>query len=195
MLVKTLTHRFTRRAIRLACLALAASLQSPTLLAATYLVNPGDILRVDVWNEDSLSSEVRVRPDGAISLPMAGEIDTSQSTPEQVAQAISTALMEFMKDEPRVVVSVLEATGNRVFVIGKVERPGAYPLLADTDVMQALALAGGLNAFAAENGIRILRRRPDGTQIAIPFEYARVKAGKDLESNITLRSRDVVVVP
>jgi polysaccharide export outer membrane protein len=163
--------------------------------AAEYRVNPGDVLRIDVWNEESLAREVRVRPDGIIALPMAGEIATTAATPAEVGLAISQALARYMKDEPRVVVSVLEAAGNAVFVLGKVVRPGVFPITADTDVMQALALAGGLNAFAAENDIRILRRRADGSQIAIPFEYARVKVGKSLDSNIILQSRDVVVVP
>ena len=162
---------------------------------AGYAINPGDVLRVDVWNEESLAREVLVRPDGVIALPMAGEIDTTGLSPGEVAQKIGTALSRYMKDQPQVVVSVLEAAGNTVFVIGKVVRPGAYPIMADTDVMQALALAGGLNAFAAENEIRILRRDAEGSQTAIPFEYARVKEGKSLDSNIILRSRDVVVVP
>ncbi|MEE4110481.1 MAG: polysaccharide biosynthesis/export family protein [Halieaceae bacterium] len=176
-------------------LVAAGLVASGSAWAAPYHVNPGDILRIDVWNEESLAREVLVRPDGAIALPMAGEVDTTGLSPAEVGTAIADALSAYMKDSPRVVVSVLEAAGNTVFVIGKVERPGAYPLVADTDVMQALALAGGLNAFAAENDIRILRRRPDGSQVAIPFPYARVKDGKSLESNILLRSRDVVVVP
>jgi polysaccharide export outer membrane protein len=163
--------------------------------AAPYMVNPGDVLRIDVWNEESLSREVLVRPDGFISLPMAGEIETNNQSPSQVADKISSALSKYMKDAPRVVVSLVDVPGNKIFVIGKVTRPGEYKVTSDTDVMQALALAGGLNSFAAENDIRVLRRKPDGTQYSIPFEYAQVKAGKDLQSNIVLKSRDIVVVP
>ena len=160
-----------------------------------YMVNPGDLLRIDVWNEDSLSREVLVRPDGIISLPMAGEIATSNTTPSVVGEKIAQALSKYMKDKPRVVVSLASVDGNKIYVIGKVERPGEYVVTSDTDVMQALALAGGLNAFAAENDIRILRRQSDGKQVAIPFRYARVKTGEALDSNIVLQSRDVVVVP
>lgn len=173
---------------------LALSVAS-SAVAAGYLVNPGDLLRIDVWNEESLAREVRVRPDGRIALPMAGEIDTTGQTPEQVGDAIGVALSRFLKDEPRVVVSLLEALGNKIYVLGKVARPGEYVINSETDVMQALALAGGLTSFAAENDIRILRRDSDGRQRAIPFKYARVKGGDELESNIVLRSRDVVVVP
>ncbi|KAA1189969.1 polysaccharide export protein [Pseudohalioglobus sediminis] len=180
---------------RLILIALGLSLYSSISISDSYTVNPGDLLRIDVWNEESLSREVLVRPDGIVSLPMAGEVDTTNTTPSVVADKISKALGKYMKDKPRVVVSLVNVNGNKIYVIGKVERPGEYIVTSDTDVMQALALAGGLNAFAAENDIRILRRQPDGQQVAIPFRYARVKAGEALESNIVLQSKDVVVVP
>lgn len=182
------------RIFRSLVLVLAASL-SVSALGESYRINPGDILRVDVWNEELLSREVLVRPDGLISLPMAGDIDTSKQTPAQVGEAIAQALGKYMKNVPQVVVSLMQTTGNKVYVIGKVLQPGEFLVNGETDVMQALALAGGLNSFAAENDIVILRRQEDGSQISIPFEYNRVKSGKDLDKNIILRSRDVVVVP
>lgn len=186
-----MSYRIVNRTV----FSLVAILFSISVFSAPYIVNPGDVLRIDVWNEESLSREVMVRPDGFISLPMAGEINTANSTPSQVGDKISQALASYMKDAPRVVVSLVDVPGNKIFVMGKVERPGEYKITSDTDVMQALSLAGGLNAFAAENDIRILRRDADGTQIAIPFEYAKVKDGSELQSNIILRSRDIVVVP
>ncbi len=176
-------------------LSLAGLVLSVSAFSAPYFVNPGDILRIDVWNEESLSREVLVRPDGIISLPMSGEIDTTNSSPSQVGDKIAQALSKYMKDTPRVVVSLIDVPGNKIFVIGKVMRPGEYKITSDTDVMQALALAGGLNPFAAENDIRILRREANGKQFAISFEYAKVKVGKELQSNIILHSRDIVVVP
>ena len=162
---------------------------------APYSVNPGDQLRIDVWNEELLSRDVLVRPDGLISLPMAGQIDTTGSSPSKVADDISQALGKYMKDVPQVVVSLVNVSGNKIYVIGKVMRPGEFTITSETDVMQALALAGGLNTFAAENDVLILRRDSDGMQTSIPFEYATVKNGKELETNIILKSRDIVVVP
>jgi len=185
----------SRHAMAGAILSFVLAVLSIPVHSAPYSVNPGDILRIDVWNEESLSREALVRPDGIISLPMAGEIDTTNSSPSQVADKISRALSKYMKDAPRVVVSLVDVTGNKIFVIGKVNQPGEFKINRDTDVMQALALAGGLNAFAAENDIQILRRDQSGNQVAIPFEYARVKVGEQLQSNIILRSGDVVVVP
>ena len=168
---------------------------SISALAAPYMINPGDLLKIDVWDETSLSREVLVRPDGLISIPMAGEIDTKNRTPSQVAETISRGLGKYMQAAAPVVISLVNTDGNKIYVIGKVTEPGEFMINSDTDVMQALALAGGLNPFAAENDIIILRRSPEGKQIAIPFRYAKVKSGEELESNIILESRDVVVVP
>ena len=179
---------------RLSFILLLTSL-SRIAAGESYAINPGDVLRIDVWNEDSLAREVLVRPDGIISLPMAGDIETFGKTTSEVEGKIASALSAFMKDKPRVVVSLVAAKGNIIYVIGKVASPGLYQINSSTDVMQALALAGGPNSFADENDIRILRRDDQGVQRSIRFRYADVKYGKSLESNILLQSRDVVVVP
>ncbi len=176
-------------------LVLLGLFYSMATLSESYFVNPGDTLRIDVWDEERLSREVLVRPDGIISLPMAGTIDTKGSTPSEVEGKISEALGNFMKEPPRVVVSLVNVDGNKIYVIGKVTEPGEYVVTSAIDVMQALSLAGGLAPFAAENDIIILRRQSAGKQVGIPFRYGKVKSGKELETNILLRSRDVVVVP
>ncbi|MDG2036021.1 MAG: SLBB domain-containing protein, partial [Pseudomonadales bacterium] len=104
-------------------------------------------------------------------------------------------LNRYLKDEPNVVISILNASGSRVYVLGKVQRPGAFPLSGPMDVTQALAMAGGLNSFAAENSIKVLRRNAEGVQRSIRFKYGKIKDGERLESNILLHSGDVVLVP
>ena len=96
--------------------------------------------------------------------------------------------------EPVVTVEARQILGNQVYVIGKVNQPGALVMTRDLDVMQALSIAGGTTPFASPNNIKILRRQ-NGQQTAIPFRYGDVEKGKDLEQNILLRSGDVVVVP
>jgi polysaccharide export outer membrane protein len=187
--------RGASRVLRLLLTAACCAVLPVAAQVESYRVNPGDELRIDVWNEESLSRKVLVRPDGIISLPIAGEIDTRGRAPAAVAEAVADALGEFMKDRPRVVVSLIEARGNQIYVLGKVDKPGRFLINAETDVMQALALAGGLNSFADEDDIRILRRDAEGVQRAIPFRYSQVKAGRELDSNVLLRSGDVVVVP
>lgn len=174
-------------------LLLMLSLSS--LAEDTYLLNPGDVLRVFVWNEESLTQELLVRPDGYISMPLVGHIKAGGRTPGDVEAALTEQLSRYLKDKPTVTVSLQAISGNRIFVLGKVNRPGEYPIVRPTDVMQALSIAGGLNSFAAENNIVILRRDTDGSQEAIPFQYGRVKGGRDLDTNIVLQAGDVVVVP
>lgn len=160
-----------------------------------YLINPGDILLIYVWNEKDLSQEVLVRPDGAISIPLAGQVQAGGLAVPQIEKNITTALTKYMKDQPSVTVMVKQTAGNSIYVLGKVNRPGQFPINQPTDVMQALAMAGGLNAFAAEGSINILRRNQDGVQKAIRFRYSDVKSGDELQTNIILQSSDVVVVP
>jgi polysaccharide export outer membrane protein len=100
-----------------------------------------------------------------------------------------------LKDAPNVTVNPIRLDGNKISVLGKVARPGEYPINRPIDVMGALALGAGLNQFAAENSIKILRRNEQGEQIAIPFEYGDVKNGEALETNILLKAGDIVVVP
>jgi polysaccharide export outer membrane protein len=160
-----------------------------------YSINPGDILEVFVWNEESLTREVLVQPDGAISVPLAGHVQAGGRTVEEIEAALAEQLGRYLKDKPVVTISLRKIDGHKIYVIGKVNRPGEYPINRPTDIMQALALAGGLNAFAAENDINVLRRNGDGSQHAIQFRYGDLKQGQALDSNLFLQSGDVVVVP
>ena len=178
-------------------LILGAVLTGPRVAAQgaqEYRLNPGDVLQVSVWNEEELNREVLVRPDGGISFPLAGDIGAAGRTITQVQEAITARLDTYIPDAV-VTVAVLAVNGNKIYVLGKVARPGEYVMNSGLDVMQALAIAGGVTSFAAENKIRILRRGPSGAQQALPFKYADVKEGNRLESNILLNSGDVVVVP
>ena len=162
----------------------------------SYKINAGDVLSLQVWNEPSLSSEqFSVRPDGFISIPVVGELRASQKTIVELQASIAKGLSRYLKDQPTVVVSVLANNGNVIYVLGKVGRPGVFPLNGPIDVTQALAFAGGLNSFAAENKIKILRRDNNGQQRSIRFKYGRIKDGNELQTNILLKSGDVVLVP
>ena len=178
-------------------LLLSSIVASATLAAETgdYAINPGDTLEILVWNEEALSRQVVVRPDGFVSLPLAGEFRAAGQSPSEVGETIALALANFLNDKPVVTVSTISLAGNLVYVLGKVNRPGAFPIVARIDVTQALAWAGGLNAFADEKDILVLRRDEAGIQTALSFNYAGVKSGKSLQSNIVLKSGDVVIVP
>jgi len=174
----------------------SGTIEAGKIESGTYLVNAGDVLSLEVWNEPSLSSEqFSVRPDGFVSIPVIGEIRASKKTILELQASIAQGLSRYLKDEPTVVVSVLASNGNLVYVLGKVGRPGAFPLNGPMDVTQALAFAGGLNSFAAENKIKVLRRYDNGQQRSIKFKYGQVKDGDKLETNILLKSGDIVLVP
>jgi len=179
------------------CLLLAATLASASLAdeVGDYQINPGDILEIFVWNEEALTREVRVRPDGFVSMPLAGEVRAGGQTPAQLTTAITTALNKYLNDEAVVTVSLRAMDGNIIYVLGKANRPGAFPINTPVDVTQALAWAGGLNTFADEGDIQVLRRDAEGTQRAMNFDYSDVKSGEKLRSNIMLQSGDVVIVP
>ena len=158
-----------------------------------YLLRPGDLLVVSVWKETDLQADVLIRPDGGISFPLAGEITAAGHTVDEVTKLLETRVRKYVPDAV-VTVSVKTVLGNRVYVIGKVNHPGDFPLSGPVDVMQALSLAGGATPFANTNGIRVLRRNGDH-QIAIRFRYTDIEHGKKLDQNILLQSGDTVVVP
>jgi polysaccharide export outer membrane protein len=158
-----------------------------------YGLQPGDVIRVSVWREEALDQGVLVRPDGAISFPLAGDITVEGETVEEVTSAIADKLSEFIPN-PVVTVSLHENLGNRIYVTGRVNQPGVFLLNRPVDIMQALAIAGGLNPFADKDGIRVLRRQGD-RQITIPFDYKQVRKGLELQQNILLQPGDTLIVP
>jgi polysaccharide biosynthesis/export protein len=158
-----------------------------------YQVGPEDTLDISVWKEDGLSKNVLVRPDGGISFPLVGEVQAAGKTARQLQQEIELRLTKYIA-QPVVSVTVTRIAGNRVYVIGKVNKPGEYVAGRYLNVMQALSLAGGLTPFAAENDIKVLRK-VGGKDLVFPFSYSEVRKGYNLEQNITLKGGDVIVVP
>lgn len=166
---------------------------APPVDAATYRVGPEDLLEISVWREDALRKEALVRPDGGISYPLVGDVHAAGKTVLEIRDEIARRLQKFIAD-PVVSVAILKVGSQRVYVIGKVNKPGDFPVGHYVDVLQALSMAGGLTPFADGNDIRVMRREGD-QQVVLPFEYGRVVRGQKLEQNVRLRAGDVVVVP
>ncbi len=158
-----------------------------------YKLRPGDLLTVSVWKETDLQGEVLIRPDGGITFALAGELQAAGNTVAELTAMLETRIHKYIPDAV-VTVAVKAIGGNKVYVIGKVNRPGDFPLIGPTDVMQALTLAGGATPFANTNGIRILRRNGN-RQTSISFRYGDIARGRKLEQNILLMNGDTVVVP
>ena len=158
-----------------------------------YLIQAGDTLTISVWKESDLQADVLVRSDGGISFPLAGDLIAAGRTVTEVRGDLVTRLQEFVPGAV-VTVAIKHIGGNRIYVLGRVNRPGEYEFSQPIDVMQALSLAGGATAFASLNDIKILRRE-NGEQSSVRFRYADIAKGRHLERNIVLRSGDTVVVP
>ena len=159
-----------------------------------YRIGPEDVLEISVWKDEALTKLVVVRPDGKITFPLAGELKAGGQTVQWLKEQITKRLSRFMS-EVEVSVSINQVNSIRVYLIGKVARPGEYKIGRSINVIQALSLAGGLAPFADEDDILILRTNSDGSHLQIPFDYKMVKRGKELEQNVGLQTGDVVVVP
>ena len=173
----------------------AAKATTTPLAAPTedYKIGAQDVLRIDVWKEAELTRTVPVRPDGKISLPLLNDVQAAGLTPTQLSNVISEGLKKFI-NSPQVTVTVNEINSRRVYVTGEVAHAGAFPLLPNMTVLQALSSSGGFTQFAKVKGIYVLRIE-DGKQVKHPFNYKGVLAGRKQEENIALQPGDVIVVP
>ncbi len=158
-----------------------------------YVVGPNDVLDITVWREANISRTVPVRPDGKISLPLVNDVQAAGLSPVQLADSLTERLKKFIT-EPQVTVIVTQINSQRVYIIGEVARPGAYPLLPGMNILQAISSAGGLAQFANAKKIYLLRNE-NGTQTKSPFNYKDVVEGRKSEQNVPLKSGDTIVVP
>ena len=158
-----------------------------------YRINSEDLLEISVWKEEDLQKTVAVRPDGGITLPLIGNVQAAGMTTEELQQALTEKLDEYIPD-PVVTVSVAEIRGYKIYITGEVQNPGEYLMGTYIDVLQALTLAGGVTPFADKNDIRILRRNGASESI-LKFDYNQVQKGRKLEQNIILKAGDTIIVP
>jgi polysaccharide biosynthesis/export protein len=158
-----------------------------------YRIGPGDVLEVSVWKDQALTRQVVVLPDGRIDFPLVGQFVAMGRTTQELKTEMEAKFKRYIP-EPIITVIVQQATSMRIYVIGKVNRPGHFQLSGNVNVMQALAMAGGLNTFAKANDIRIYREEGDHT-VVYPFAYEKVADGKKMAQNIVLHRGDVIVVP
>jgi len=173
--------------------AKSATTPQGTFNDAEYKIGPQDVLRIDVWKEAEVSRAVPVRPDGKISLPLLNDVQAAGLTPMKLAAVIADGLTKYINN-PQVTVTVSEINSRRIYVTGEVSRAGAFPLLPDMTVLQALSSSGGFTQFAKLKNIYVLRIE-DGKQVKRPFNYKDAVNGKRPDQNILLQSGDVIVVP
>lgn len=159
-----------------------------------YRIGSGDVLQIFVWKEPEFSRDVAVRMDGKMTVPLLGDVSAAGRTPQQLAAELATGLGRFLS-APQVTVGVSQANSSRFYVVGKVARPGEFPLNGRLTVLQALALAGGLLEYAKADQIMVIRPDAAQGQTFVPFNYKRIEEAKDLGQNIVLLPGDTIVVP
>lgn len=173
----------------------ATSSSAPAAAGATadYVIGPTDVLSIVVWGERDLSSEVTVRPDGKISLPLINDVVAGGLTPEQLRQRLTDSAKRFV-ESPEVTVVVRQVNNNRAFITGQIAHPGPYVLSGPTTVLQLIAMAGGFTDFADQKHV-LITRIENGVQRAFTFNYDDVVKRQDMRQNLVLKAGDTVVVP
>ncbi len=163
-----------------------------------YRLQPGDVVDIAVIEDPSLNRQALVRPDGKISMPLAGALTAEGRTPEELQGAIRSALRRDFVTPPSVSVALISTVETQelldMYVLGAVARPGRLDLEEPVDVLQALAIAGGVTPFAAKSRIQI-RRVENGAPVVILFDYELLEDGATPWEPTMLRAGDVIVVP
>lgn len=154
----------------------------------TYVIGAEDVLAVRVWKDPDASGMVTVRPDGKITLSLGGDVQASGLTPEQLSKRITEALSSFI-NRPQVTVIVQAVFSKKYYISGEVNRPGGFPLVVPTTIVEALTQAGGFREFANQKRIIVMR----GAK-RVPFNYKDYIKGKGLDQNIQLENGDHIVV-
>lgn len=159
-----------------------------------YVIGTGDRLRVDVWQNDKLSlTEVPVRPDGKITMPLIDDVQAAGLTTDELKAVITQEVSEFIQN-PTVTVVLLAPLSKRAFVLGEVRNPGVVSLGAEMRVLEAITSVGGFSTFADKSGVRVIRY-VDGRELDYRFDYDAYVAGKAPGTNVVLRPGDTVLVP
>ena len=159
--------------------------------ARPYRVGPGDRLELFVWKEPDLTRELLVRTDGMVTVPLIGDVEAGGSSTADLAATIQDRLAQYV-NSPSVTVGLTAGQSAQLFVVGKVSKPGAYPLERPTTFLQALALAGGFVEFAKADRVLVYR---SGETTVHSVNYKKLENGSDPTENIALYAGDTVLVP
>ncbi len=159
-----------------------------------YVIGISDMLAINVWKDEELSTETRVRPDGTITMPLVGDLQAAGRTPKQLQKEITDNVSKFVKNAI-VTVAVTEVNSYRFMVTGEVEHPGVFTSRYYVTVSEAITRAGGPNRYAVEDEVVLIRRDPDGTVRRIPIDYESILKGTAPEQNLVVLAGDTIFVP
>lgn len=192
-------------ALTVLCLSLAGCASTPPRYPyanepnpqlTEYVIGVADGLRITVWKNSELNTEIEVRPDGTITMPLVGDIHAAGMTPTQLKAEITKRLQNFIREEGAfVTVAVTSVNSYRFTVSGNVTQPGMFTSRQYLTVSEAVALAGGPNRFASPTESVLIRRDPSGKMKRIPIDYEAIMAGRAPEQNLVLMRGDNLYMP
>ncbi len=171
----------------------AAPVPGAVAVPDDYVIGPEDVLGVVYWRDKDMTGDVAVRPDGKISLPLLNDVQAAGMTPAQLRDKLVDASKQYFED-PSITVVVKQMNSRKVFITGEVTKPGPYPLIGPTTVLQLISIAGGLRDYADSKKILIVRNE-NGRPTSYLFNYKDVVSRKNLRQNIELKPGDTVIVP
>jgi polysaccharide biosynthesis/export protein len=173
----------------------AAAPPTPGSEAETpFTIGSEDVLKIEVWSEPRLNGTFTVRPDGKITLNLIDEVHAAGKTPLELAAEIAERLREQdIIKAPRGRVEVEKVNSRKYYIQGEVNKPGEYPLVNPTRVLEALVNAGGFREFANTKKIRILRMKNNSLK-EFRFNWNDVVKGKNISQNIYLLPGDQIIV-
>lgn len=161
----------------------------PRSASGDYRIGEEDELKISVYGDDALDKTQIVRPGGKISFPFIGEIMASGLTAGELSAQLTERLARYVKD-PGVTVIVSKYNSKKISVLGQVRVPGLLRLVSDVDLLQGVAIAGGLTENADLQGALLVR----DAQI-VPVDFVALFKRGDLSQNLTLHGGDVVLIP
>ena len=161
-----------------------------------YVIGASDRLSIRVWKNDDFNTDIQVRPDGTITMPLLGDIRADGQTPTQLKAEIVKGLSQYIKSQDAVVtVAVTEVNAYKITVAGNVVQPGVFSSRHFLTVADAVALAGGPNRFAKTKEAVLVRPVTNGKVRRIPIDYDQIKEGEDLRQNLVMIRGDTLFFP
>ncbi|MEZ5478888.1 MAG: SLBB domain-containing protein [Thiolinea sp.] len=152
-----------------------------------------DLLEITVFKVPDLTRELRIANDGSITFPLIGRVQAQGRTPAALEREIAAKLETNFINNPQVTVVVKESVQNRVTVEGAVKQPGVFPVTGSMTVLQAVALAGGLDPKADARRAVLLRRNARGQISQQPIDIAAIRRGQ--MQDLMLLQDDRIVIP
>jgi polysaccharide export outer membrane protein len=159
----------------------------------SYLIGPGDFLSVDLWNEPALSKQVTVRLDGNISMPLVGDLQAAGFTCTELRDQLTEKYKGYV-EVAEVSVTLVQSLSKKIYILGKINGPGEYPLTKNMTILQAISLGGGLNEWADTSNIKLIRKI-NGVEKTFKVDYDAIVSGDDLSQNVLLQPDDTIFVP